>query len=126
MPNSPKVFTTGSSWLKFSTVEYPLLTGLTYNENSDKVESTTISTVAGYKSYLPLRSEATLTATLYADTGSADIPLRTEAVLSASFAGKQYTGLATCYNKSAEGTIDGIVGQTYEFTFNGLVTSILS
>ena len=120
MPKA-KVFTTGSAWVKFAGTEYPLLTGLTYNENSDKIESTTVSTAAGYKEYLPLRSEATLTVTVYADTGSADIALRTEGALSASFGGKLYTGLATFYNKSTEGSIDGLVGQTYEATFNGAV-----
>ena len=122
MPNA-KVFTTGSSWVKFAGTEYPLLTGLTYNEASDKVESTIVSTAAGFKAYLPLRSEATLNVTVYADTGSADIALRTEGGLTASFAGKLYQGLATFYNKSTEGTIDGIVGQTYEATFNGTVAA---
>jgi len=126
MPNKPNVFTTGSSWVKFAGTEYPLLTGLTYNEASDKVESTTVSTAAGYKEYLPLRSEATLTITIYMDSGSVDLPLRTEGALTASFGGKKYFALATAYNKSTEGSIDGLIGQTYELTVNGAVSSSLS
>ena len=124
MGNQPAVFTTGSSWVSFAGTEYPLLTALTYNENSDKVESTSISTAAGFKSYLPLRSEATLDVTVYNDTGSADIPLRTQGSLTASFGGKKYMGMATFYTKATEGTLDGLVGSSYNATFNGTVTSV--
>ena len=124
--STAKVFTTGSAWFKFAGTEYPLLTALTYNENSDKVESTTVATAAGYKAYLPLRSEATLDVTVYCDTGSVDIALRTEGALTASFGGKLYQGLATCYTKAVEGTLDGLIGQTYNFTFSGTVSSSLT
>lgn len=126
MGNVANVFTTGSSYLTFAGTTYCLITGLTYTENSDKIESTTLCTAAGYKEYLPLRAEATLDVTAYMDSASVDIPLRTSGALTAAFGGKKYIGTATCYNKSTEGSIDGLIGQTYNFTFNGSVSSSLS
>lgn len=116
------VFTTGS-YLKFNGIEYPLLTGLTYNRNFDKVESTNVYTAPGFKEYKPLRSEATLDATLWFDSASADITMNVEGALTASFQGNAYRGLATAYTVNVGGTIDGLVEQTYNFTFNGAVAS---
>jgi len=116
------VFTTGS-FLNFAGTEYPLLTGLTYNRNFDKVESTNVYTAPGFKEFKPLRSEATLDATLWFDSASADITMNTEAALTASFQGKVYKGLATAYTVNVGGTIDGLVEQTYNFTFNGAIVS---
>lgn len=117
-----KVFTTGS-YLNFNSIEYPLLTGLTYNRNFDKVESTNVYTAPGFKEYKPLRSEATLDATLWFDTASADVTMNVEGPLTASFGGKVYKGQATAYTVNVGGTIDGLIEQTYNFTFNGAVVS---
>ena len=116
------VFTTGS-YLNFNSIEYPLLTGLTYNRNFDKVESTNVQTATGFKEFKPLRSEATLDATLWFDSQSADITMNVEGLLTGSFQGKTYRGLATAYTMNVGGTIDGLVEQTYNFTFNGAVVS---
>jgi len=116
------VFTTGS-FLTFNAIEYPLLTGLTYNRNFDKVESTNVQTAPGFKEFKPLRSEATLDATLWFDSASADVTMNVEGQLTASFQRKQYRGLATAYTMNVGGTIDGLVEQTYNFTFNGAVVS---
>lgn len=117
-----KVFTTGS-YINFNGIEYPLLTGLTYNRNFDKVESTNVQTATGFKEFKPLRSEATLDATLWFDSQSADITMNVEGILTASFGGKTYRGQATAYTVNVGGTIDGLIEQTYNFTFNGAVTS---
>jgi len=116
------VFTTGS-YLNFNSIEYPLLTGLTYNRNFDKVESTNVQTATGFKEFKPLRSEATLDATLWFDSQSADITMNVEGPLTASFQRKTYRGLATAYTMNVGGSIDGLVEQTYNFTFNGAVVS---
>ena len=116
------VFTTGS-FLNFNSIEYPLLTGLTYNRNFDKVESTNVQTATGFKEFKPLRSEATLDATLWFDSQSADITMNVEGPLTASFQRKTYRGLATAYTMNVGGSIDGLVEQTYNFTFNGAVVS---
>jgi len=120
--STAKVFTTGS-FLNFNGIEYPLLTGLTYNRNFDKVESTSVYTATGFKEYKPLRSEATLDATLWFDSMSADITMNVEGPLTGSFGGKVYKGLATAYTMNVGGTLDGLIEQTYNFTFNGSVAS---
>jgi hypothetical protein len=122
MAATPKVFTTGS-FLMWNSVEYPFLTGLTYNRNFDKVESTNVQTATGFKEFKPLRSEATLDATLWFDSMSADITMNVEGSLTASFGGKTYKGLATAYTVNVGGTIDGLIEQTYNFTFNGAIVS---
>ena len=120
--STAKVFSSGSS-LNFNGIEYPLLTGLTYNRNFDKFESTNVQTATGFKEYKPLRSEATLDATLWFNSASADITMNVEGALTGSFGGKSYRGLATAYTVNVGGTIDGLIEQTYNFTFNGAVTS---
>ena len=120
--SSKFVFSSTGSFLDIQTVQRYFLTGLTFNESYDKIESTDTSTTGDGKEFITGRAERGFTAEVMMNVSASDIPLNTEYFMTASFEGKRYFGSASIYTKNVQGSIDDSIKVSYEGSFNGTVS----
>jgi len=120
--SSKFVFSSTGSFLDVQAVQRYFLTGLSFNESYDKIESTDTSTTGDGKEFITGRAERGFTADILMNVSASDIPLNTQYIMTASFEGRRYFGSASLYTKAVQGSIDDIIKVSYEGSFNGAVT----
>ena len=119
---NPYPLITGS-YLNFGGVEYPLLDSLGYDRGVETEDTNTVSTPSLWTDFIVKRSQPSIKATMYVDSGSADIPLGVKAALTASFNKKLYMGQAYALSLGYTHDTSNSGKQDYLFRFVGAVAS---